>query len=133
MSEFILDFAPPKISVTSNYGMSMILSTALRADYNSNHPYDVPEAQRGDRFMALPLMKQTLPNFVKLLVGRDPCTPEVDRGKEYRPAIFPRRAVLPDNCRDVLTPSICSFPTVLINKRTTPETGLDVLEMGCTL
>ena len=30
VSEFVLDFAPPTISVTSNYGMSMILNTALR-------------------------------------------------------------------------------------------------------
>ena len=28
VSEFVLDFAPPVMSVTSNYGMSMILSTA---------------------------------------------------------------------------------------------------------
>ena len=129
----MLDFAPPVMSIVSNFGMSMILSTALRADFVTGHPYDVPQAERGPGFMSLPLMKQTLPNFVKLLVGRDPCTDEIDRTHEYRAAIFPRKAVRTLNCREVLTPSVCSFPTTLIKTRTSPDSGLDVLEMGCTL
>jgi hypothetical protein len=42
VSEFVLDFLPPTLYVNSDFGMSMILKTALRADIVNGHPYDVP-------------------------------------------------------------------------------------------
>jgi hypothetical protein len=59
--------------------MSMIVPSAIVADIVKGHMYEVPSEERGDHFMALPVMKQTMPNFLKLLIGRDPCFPEIDR------------------------------------------------------
>ena len=83
--------------------------------------------------MPLPLMKQTLPNFIKLVVGRDPCQPKIDRAAEYRPGFLPKRTVEEQNCYDVLTPSVCTFSTKLLKFRTSETTGLDIVEVGCTL
>ena len=79
-----------------------------------------------------------MPNFVKLLVGRDPCQPQIDRSKEYRPSIFPAFRESFKDCYNVLTPSICSFPTQILKVRATiSQEGIDLnedaIEVGCTI